>query len=64
MTKYFVTIFLIRFVFSLFLLIKAGIKGFKGEKGKCVAYCIAAIIINAAFLCGDMFIFRYNINYN
>lgn len=62
--KYVLVTFLIGFAFSLVLSILASIKAFKGDNEKSSAFSIAAIIVNAAFLCADLYLIWYNANYN
>ena len=56
--------FMVGFAFSLVLSILAGINAFKGDNEKSSAFSIAAIIVNAAFLCAALYLLWYNANYN
>lgn len=56
--------FMVGFAFSLVLSILAGINAFKGNSEKSSAFSIAAIIVNAAFLCAALYLLWYNANYN
>lgn len=56
--------FMVGFAFSLVLSILAGIKAFKGDNEKSSAFSIAAIIVNAAFLCAGVYLLWYKASCN
>lgn len=60
----FVIAFMVGFAFSLVLSILAGIKAFKGDNEKSSAFSIAAIIVNAAFLCAGVYLLWYKASCN
>lgn len=62
--KYVLVTFLIGFAFSLVLSILAGVKAFKGDNEKSGAFSIAAIIVNAAFLCAGVYLLWYKASCN